>query len=151
MACAKEKVTTGTKVAQDCEGVFNEILENITNVSKMVNEISSASQEQSQGVREINKAIAQLDQVTHQNTATASASAHSASSLSQQAEQLNAQVNVLVSMLNGGDGEKATSIVKSNKPPTSKGNYTPKHESKPVQKAASKVTKAACLLNNYYD
>jgi methyl-accepting chemotaxis protein len=139
----KEKVTTGTKVAQDCEGVFNEILENITNVSKMVNEISSASQEQSQGVREINKAIAQLDQVTHQNTATASASAHSASSLSQQAEQLNSQVNVLVSMLNGGDGEKTVTTKKSSRPPTSRGDSTPKHESKPVQKVASKPVKSS--------
>ncbi len=101
----KEKVDSGTRIAHECEEVFNEILTNISNVSRMVNEISSASKEQTQGVREITKAIAQLDQVTHQNTANASQSANAAGNLSSEAEQLNSLVQSLVQTI---DGDKSS-------------------------------------------
>ncbi len=97
----KEKVTTGTRVAEECEGVFSEILTNISDVSKMVSEISGASQEQGQGVSEINRAIAQLDQVTHQNTSNATQSASAVAILSTQATQMNTIVQKLVSIIEG--------------------------------------------------
>lgn len=97
----KEKVEAGTRVAEECEGVFSEILTNISEVSKMVSEISNASQEQGQGVNEINKAISQLDQVTHQNTANAVQSASAVEVLSTQAKQMNSLVQALVQTIEG--------------------------------------------------
>jgi len=67
----------------------------------MVTEITSASQEQTQGVHEITKAIAQLDQVTQQNSASSSESANAASMLSDQATQLNSLVQSLVVTISG--------------------------------------------------
>lgn len=98
---SNEKVQTGTKIAHDCSEVLNEILNSVSSVSKMVNEISSASQEQAQGVHEITKAIAQLDQVTQQNTANSAESANAASSLSGEATKLNDLVQSLVRIIEG--------------------------------------------------
>ena len=98
----KEKVETGTRVAHECEEVLNEIVTSVANVSKMVSEISLASQEQAQGVHEITKAITQLDQVTQQNTANSAESANAAGTLSSQAEMLNSLVRKLVHTIEGG-------------------------------------------------
>lgn len=100
----KEKVDTGTRVAHECEGVLNEIVSSVASVSKMVNEISSASQEQAQGVHEITKAVTQLDQVTQQNTANSAESANAAGVLSNQAEMLNSLVQKLAQTIQGGEG-----------------------------------------------
>lgn len=95
------KVENGTRIAHECEETFEEILININSVAKMITEISNASQEQALGVTEINKAMAQLDQVTHLNTTSAGESARSAAALSSQASQLNSLVNELITTLNG--------------------------------------------------
>lgn len=98
---SKNKVETGTRVANECSEVLNEIVSSVASVSKMVSDISVASQEQAQGVHEITKAIAQLDQVTQQNTANSAESANAASSLSNQAEKLNELVGNLVKTIEG--------------------------------------------------
>lgn len=107
----REKVETGTRVARECEEVLNEIVMSVASVSKMVSEISTASQEQAQGVHEITKAIAQLDQVTQENTANSAESANAAESLSQQAETLKQLVQNLVQTL---DGENSSKVIASN-------------------------------------
>lgn len=99
----KEKVETGTRVAHECEEVLNEIVSSVASVSKMIAEISSASQEQAQGVQEITNAVAQLDQVTQQNTANSAESANAAGTLSGQAEMLNSLVQQLVQTIEGGE------------------------------------------------
>lgn len=116
----KEKVETGTRVAHECEGVLNEIVLSVASVSKMVSEISSASQEQAQGVHEITKAIAQLDQVTQQNTSNSAESANAAGSLSSQAEMLNSLVQNLVQTIEGGEAtaaidESPNNVIRMNK------------------------------------
>jgi methyl-accepting chemotaxis protein len=102
ISTGKEKVETGTRIALDCQEVLNEIVSSSSSVSKMVTEISSASQEQAQGVHEITKAIAQLDQVTQQNTSNSAESANAASMLSNQADMLNSLVQQLVQTIEGG-------------------------------------------------
>jgi methyl-accepting chemotaxis protein len=99
----KEKVEVGTRVAHECEEVLNEIVTSVASVSKMIAEISSASQEQAQGVHEITKAIAQLDQVTQQNTSNSAESANAAATLSNQALMLNSLVQTLVQTVEGGE------------------------------------------------
>lgn len=97
----KEKVITGTRIAHECSEVLNEIVSSIASVSNMVSEISTASIEQAQGVNEITKAIAQLDQVTHKNTSTSSESASTAALLSSQAKMLDSLVQQLIQAIEG--------------------------------------------------
>lgn len=107
----KISVDTGTRVAEECGQVLNQIVASVANVSNSISEISAASQEQSQGVEEITKAIAQLDQVTQQNSSNASDSANSAAALSSQAETLNAIVNQLVLTVEGNKAAHAPAIL----------------------------------------
>lgn len=104
----QEKVEVGTRVAHECEDVLNEIVISVASVSRIATDISAASEEQAQGVQEITKAIAQLDQVTQQNTVNSNESANAAETLSVQAEELNQLVGSLVQAINGGDHEATT-------------------------------------------
>lgn len=106
----KEKVDTGTKVAHECEEVLNEIVKSVSSVSKMVAEISTASQEQALGVHEITKAVAQLEQVTQQNTASSAESANAGGILSNQAQMLNSLVQKLAQTIQGGRIEVETRL-----------------------------------------
>lgn len=97
----KTQIESGTNTVLDFEKIFNEIYEHNTSTTTMLNDISSASEEQSRGVIEINKAVAQLDQVTHLNNNTANQTASSATNLSLQANELNILVQELITIVSG--------------------------------------------------
>ncbi|MGJ7493416.1 methyl-accepting chemotaxis protein, partial [Variovorax sp. ZT4R33] len=60
----------------------------------IMGEISSASQEQTSGIEQINQAITQMDQVTQQNAALVEEAAAAAASLQEQAGSLSHSVRV---------------------------------------------------------
>jgi methyl-accepting chemotaxis protein len=64
----------------------------------LVAEIATAAQEQAQGIRQIGEAIAQMDQVTQGNSATAEQSAGAADELTSQARALQQTIGVLRSL-----------------------------------------------------
>lgn len=103
----KGKVEVGTRVARQCGDVLEEIVTNVSSVSQMVNDISSACQEQAQGVQEITKAMSQLDQVTQENAATSEEAASTAEELSAQAEALRGVVGVLIQTVKGTNSAAA--------------------------------------------
>jgi methyl-accepting chemotaxis protein len=65
----------------------------VQRVSDIINEITAASTEQSDGIVQINKAVAQLDQMTQQNAALVEESAAAAESLKDQAASLSHAVS----------------------------------------------------------
>jgi len=67
---------------------MNEVVASIRRVSDIVNEISSASGEQSNGVAQVGQAITRMDRTTQENAALVEQSAAAADSLKQQAQQL---------------------------------------------------------------
>jgi hypothetical protein len=66
----------------------------VKRVTDIVAEISSASQEQSTGIEEVNRAITQMDEVTQQNAALVEEAAAAAQSLQDQAQALAGVVSV---------------------------------------------------------
>ena len=68
------------------------MLESVSGLTKAVALISGASQEQSLGVGEVTKAVAQLDDTTQQNAALVEQMAAAARSLQQQAADLSGAV-----------------------------------------------------------
>jgi methyl-accepting chemotaxis protein len=106
---SSEKIEFGTSSAKDCAIALDEILHNVSSVNEMVLEISTASQEQSTGVREVNKAMSELDIVTHANSDTAQKSSSAAKDLKSQSERLNALVEELNSLVEG-EGVKSNVI-----------------------------------------
>ncbi|RKY07883.1 MAG: hypothetical protein DRP66_05705, partial [Planctomycetota bacterium] len=64
----------------------------ISKTTDLVGEIAAASQEQAQGIDQVNTAVAQMDKVTQQNAANAEESASASEELSAQAGSLREMV-----------------------------------------------------------
>lgn len=103
----RSKVETGVSVAKRCGEVLEDLVRNVSTVSAMVGEITSASQEQARGVQEITRAMTQLDQLTQQNSAASQQSAAASEQLAAQAERLRASVLILLQEVNGGEQKQA--------------------------------------------
>lgn len=97
----KSKVEDGIKTANECGTVLDEIVNSVSTVAMLANEISSASVEQSQGVQEINKAMGMLDQVTQTNAQTSNHASSIAGEMSNQADRLKDLVEDLLKVVNG--------------------------------------------------
>ena len=80
---------------------LEQITGGVSKVSDLVAEIATASQEQSQGIGQVNTAVQQMDKVTQSNAANAEESASASEELSSQAEQLNAVVGELIALVGG--------------------------------------------------
>jgi methyl-accepting chemotaxis protein len=95
----KDLITNSSSQVQEGVGLvnqagtsLNEITGSIKQVADIVAEIASASQEQSTGIDQINKALNQMDEVTQQNSALVEENAASAKTLESQSEQMNEKV-----------------------------------------------------------
>jgi uncharacterized phage infection (PIP) family protein YhgE len=73
---------------------MNEIVDSIRRVTDIMGEITAASQEQTTGIEQINKAIIQMDDVTQQNAALVEEAAAAAGSLQDQSGHLAQLVSV---------------------------------------------------------
>ncbi|PKO38549.1 MAG: chemotaxis protein [Betaproteobacteria bacterium HGW-Betaproteobacteria-6] len=87
------KVEHGTGQAEQAGQSMTEIMAAIASLSTIVATISAASVEQTIGIEQVNKAIAQMDEVTQQNAALVEEAAAAAESLEEQAHQLKRQVS----------------------------------------------------------
>ena len=83
-----QKAKNGTRIADRTAEALGEIVTGVAEVTKLVAEISAASNEQAQGITQVNLELSQIDQVTQHNTANAEESAAAAEVLSAQAAQL---------------------------------------------------------------
>jgi len=88
------KVGTGSQQVAEAGRTMDEIVASVKRVTDIMGEISSASQEQTSGIEQVNQAIAQMDQVTQQNAALVEEAAAAASSLQEQAGHLVQAVGV---------------------------------------------------------
>ncbi|HEX3142032.1 MAG TPA: methyl-accepting chemotaxis protein [Rhizobacter sp.] len=89
-----EQVRDGNRQAAAAGETMGQIVDQVARVSTLVNEISTASVEQSGGVSQVSDAVAQLDQVTQQNAALVEEAAAAAESMNQQAQRLTETVAV---------------------------------------------------------
>ena len=94
-------VQGGVSVAQQCHQVLTEIIDKIARVSNMAEEISSASQDQADGVQEITKSVHDLNTITQKNMTSGKESANTAKELAEQADTLRSAVILLVTMIQG--------------------------------------------------
>jgi methyl-accepting chemotaxis protein len=80
--------SSSVKQAERAGTLLNEMVPTIRKTSDLVQEIASASSEQSSGVAQINGAMGQLNQATQQNASASEELAATAEELGSQAEQL---------------------------------------------------------------
>ncbi|KIX13925.1 methyl-accepting chemotaxis protein [Dethiosulfatarculus sandiegensis] len=86
------KVEQGNELVAKSGSLLHEIIENVQNVAGTIGEISASSQEQAQGIDEINKAVAQMDDAVQQNAALVEEAASSSENMAAAAEELRSQM-----------------------------------------------------------
>ncbi len=89
-----EKVESGSKLVTVAGSTMDEVVDSIRRVTGIMSEITTASQEQSNGIEQINRAIIEMDNVTQQNAALVEQAAAAAGSLQDQAANLSQVVSV---------------------------------------------------------
>ncbi|MCP4410394.1 MAG: HAMP domain-containing protein [Gammaproteobacteria bacterium] len=84
-----EKVDEGSRLVDESGQTLETIVSAVKKVSDIVAEIASASQEQSTGIDQVNKAVMQMDEMTQQNAALVEQSTAASEAMSEQAQNLN--------------------------------------------------------------
>ncbi len=97
------KAKEGTMVADEVGKALGAIVQNVTEVTGLINNIATASEEQAQGVEQINSAVSQMDKVTQQNAAGAEEGASAAEELNAQAAMVKNMVDELMSLVGGAE------------------------------------------------
>jgi methyl-accepting chemotaxis protein len=100
-----KKIKDGSALVVNTNDAFGEVLASTSKVGELVGEISVASQEQSQGIDQINKAVAEMDKVTQSTAATAEESAAASEEMNAQAEQMKQISRTLVGIIGGSGGD----------------------------------------------
>ena len=95
------RANKGADIAERVFKSLEEIKGQAKKVNEIMNEITTASQEQAQGIFQINKAVNQMEQVTQSIASGAEESASSSEELSAQAESLMEIVNNLIVLVEG--------------------------------------------------
>ena len=88
------KVEGGAQLAAQAGTTMSEILDSFRQVTILVDEITGASREQSTGIEQVTKAVAQMDEVTQQNAALVEQAAAAAESLEDQTRVLAQTVSM---------------------------------------------------------
>jgi methyl-accepting chemotaxis protein len=86
------KADQGADVVAKTQDAFAKVRGNNEKLTNLINEIASASQEQTQGIDQTNRAVGEMDQVTQQNAANAEESASAS-------EQLNSQAEIMLTLV----------------------------------------------------
>ena len=87
-----DKVRTGTALVDEAGKTMNEIQHSVRRVTDIMGEISAASSEQSSGIEQVGRTVADMDQATQQNAALVEEASAAARQLEEQAAALAAEV-----------------------------------------------------------
>ena len=96
---AISKTAQGVGISQKVAATLNDIVAKVRQVDELASEVASASQEQTQGITQINLAVGQMSKITQSNAATAEESAAAAQQLNAEAEMLKTAVAELFDLI----------------------------------------------------
>jgi methyl-accepting chemotaxis protein len=99
IADATTRSAQGVELSVRVSAGLREILEKNREVDRLVAEVASASNEQSEGLSQINTAITQMDKVTQSNAASAEETASAAEELNAQSEELRLSSTQLATLV----------------------------------------------------
>ncbi len=109
-----KKVGDGSELVNITNETFFQVAQSAKKVGELVGEISAASNEQSEGIEQINKAVVEMDKVVQQNAASAEESASASEEMSAQAEHMKVSVEELAALVGvSGNGRTEVSSTKS--------------------------------------
>jgi methyl-accepting chemotaxis protein len=96
-----KRTKEGVVLLESSNAAFSEVADNSSKVGELVTEIAAASQEQAQGIEQINRAISEMDKVVQQNAANAEEYAAGSEEMNGQAQLLEEYVGELVRVVTG--------------------------------------------------
>jgi len=91
-----EQADAGSKLVGQAGATMEQVVTSVRRVTDIITEISAASDEQRQGIGQVNDAVSQMDTVTQQNAALVEEAAAAASAMQDQAASLAEAVRVFV-------------------------------------------------------
>jgi methyl-accepting chemotaxis protein len=97
-----KKVNQGEELVTNTNEAFIKVAQSASKVGELVGEISAASNEQAQGIEQVNRAVVEMDKIVQQNAASAEESASSSAEMSDQAQHMKRYVGDLVAIVTGG-------------------------------------------------
>jgi methyl-accepting chemotaxis protein len=109
-------VQHGNELTHQAQEAFRENAAISLKVEQLVEEIASASQEQSQGIGQVNIAVSEMDKVTQSTAANAEESAAASEELNAQAEQMKGYVDDLLQVIGGNTATRSEGVGKTRKP-----------------------------------
>ena len=89
---SNSQVKDGVDLVNKAGTALTEIVDSIKKVAEIVADIANASNEQATGIEQVNKALAQMDEVTQQNSALVEENAATAKTLEHQAKAMDERV-----------------------------------------------------------
>jgi methyl-accepting chemotaxis protein len=87
-----ERVQAGSVLVDASGAALSDIVDSVKKVTDIVAEIAAASQEQSSGIDQVNRAVTQMDEVTQQNAALVEEASAAARAMQEQADELRRQM-----------------------------------------------------------
>ncbi|HJV03082.1 MAG TPA: methyl-accepting chemotaxis protein [Burkholderiaceae bacterium] len=82
------KVNAGAELTSSAGATMHEVIASVCQVTQVMDEISTATREQSHGIGQVNMAVGQIDDLTQQNAALVEQAAAAAGNLAQQAQHV---------------------------------------------------------------
>ncbi|MBL9137817.1 MAG: hypothetical protein JNK85_18255 [Verrucomicrobiales bacterium] len=98
---AVQRSTAGAEISGKVAQSLQVIVAKARDVDSLSGEVAAASQEQSQGISQVNTAVTQMDKVTQSNAANAEESASAAEEMASQAAALKEAVSELLQLVDG--------------------------------------------------
>ncbi len=98
---AVSRTAVGADLAARAGEALGGIVTSIRKITELVADIATASNEQAQGVEQVNSAVSQMDKVTQQNAAAAEQAASASEQLNSQATALEEMVGRLYAIIEG--------------------------------------------------
>jgi methyl-accepting chemotaxis protein len=89
----------GVQISREVSENLREIVEKVEKVDQLIAETAVGSNEQSQGIAQVNTAVLEIDKVTQANAACAEESASAAAELNGQANALKVALKDLMSLV----------------------------------------------------
>ncbi len=101
---SQQNAANGVAVSEEVSKLLDAIGEDTGKVANLIAEVSVASDEQAQGINQVNTAVASMGEVTQSNAASSEQAAAASEELSAQAEELNRMVDALSAIVGGRHG-----------------------------------------------
>ena len=108
-----KSVEQGSELVDRTDKELREVRQSVGKSSELVGEITAATNEQAQGIEQINRGVSEIDKVVQQNAGSAEGLASAAEAMSARAAQMKSYVEELGSILGGADRAKNFNISSS--------------------------------------